>query len=170
MRRVCYSVAMSLDGYIAGPNGEADWIVFDPAIDFGVLFSRFDTVLFGRISYEAARKQGGGVMPGMSRYVFSNTLRQADCPDVTISDNPAETVRTLKASPGRDIWLFGGGTLFRSMLQLGLVDLVQIAVVPVLLGEGLPMLPPPAGRVKLRLAEHRVYKQTGTILLEYDVI
>ena len=65
MRPVCYSVAMSLDGLIAGPNGEADWIVMDPEIDFGQLFARFDTLLMGRKSWEAAKSQGGGGMPGM---------------------------------------------------------------------------------------------------------
>ena len=74
MRRVRYSVAMSLDGYIAGPTGEFDWIPVDPDIDFAALFKDFDTVLMGRKSYEAARKQGGYGMPGPKAYVFSRTL------------------------------------------------------------------------------------------------
>lgn len=170
MRRVCYSVAMSLDGYIAGPNGEIDWIVVDPEIDFGTLFKGFDTMLLGRKSYDAARQQGGGVGTyGMPAYVFSTTLRQADCPDVTVSDNPGGIVRTLKAMAGKDIWMFGGGGLFRSLLQLDLVDAVQVAVIPVLLGDGLPLLPRPATQAKLRLTKHTIYEQTGTILLEYEV-
>ncbi len=167
MRRVCYSVATSLDGYIAGPNGEIDWIVVDPEIDFGVLFKGFDTVLLGRKSYDAARRQGE--MPGMQAYVFSSTLRQADCPNVTVSDNPGDTVRALKSKAGKDIWLFGGGGLFRSLLQLGLVDTVQVAVIPVLLGGGLPLLQHPARQAKLRLVKHTIYEQTGTILLDYEV-
>ncbi|HSE51965.1 MAG TPA: dihydrofolate reductase family protein, partial [Gemmatimonadales bacterium] len=110
MRRVRFSVAMSLDGYIAGPNGEIDWIVMDPDIDFGSLMGSFDTVLLGRKTYEVTRGQGGGGMPGMKAYVFSRTLRQADCPGVVVSGNPAETVAALKeAKAGKDIWLFGGG-------------------------------------------------------------
>ena len=171
MRRVCSSVAMSLDGYIAGPNEEIDWIVIDPQIDFEALFERFDIVLMGRKSYEAARRQGrGGAMPGMHAVVFSRTLRQADCPDVTISSDPGDTVRALKASPGKDIWLFGGGSLFRSLLQLGLVDTVQVAVVPVLLGGGVPMLPHRAVKARLRLSNQTTYETTGTVLLEYDVL
>ena len=168
MRRVRLSVAMSLDGFIAGPNGESDWIVMDPDIDFRALFSAFDTVLMGRKSYEAALQQGSGVgMPGMQAYVFSRRLRQADCPGVIVSDKPAETLAELKAKPGKDIWLFGGGLLFRSFLELGLVDGIEVAIIPVLLGGGLPLLPPPASSAKLKLMNHKVYEKSGTVLLEY---
>lgn len=169
MRAVCYSAAVSLDGYIAGPNGEADWIVMDPEIDFGALFARFDTLLLGRKSYEATRAQGGRGMPGMKSYVFSTTLRPADCPGVILSSDPGETVRTLKQQPGKDIWLFGGGSLFRSLLELGLVDQVQVGIVPVLLGDGLPLVEHPAKRATLELSRHRVYEKTGTVLLDYEV-
>ncbi|HYT05758.1 MAG TPA: dihydrofolate reductase family protein [Gemmatimonadales bacterium] len=168
MRRVCYSVAMSLDGYIAGPKGEYDWIPMDPDMDFGAMFKDFDTVLMGRKSYEAARRQGGG-MPGMPAYVFSRTLRQQDCPDVTVSERPEETVTQLKQEKGKDIWLFGGGELFRSLLELGLVDGVEIGIVPVLLGDGVPMLPRPTTISKLELTQHRVYEKTGTVLVKYAV-
>ena len=170
MRRVRYSVAMSLDGYIADPKGGYDWIIMDPDIDFGALFKAFDTVLVGRKSYEAARKQGGGgAMPGMKEYVFSRTLRQADCPDATVSDNPKEVVAALKREKGKDIWLFGGGELFRSLLELGLVDAVEVGIIPVLLGGGLPMLPSPATSSKLKLTSHRMYEKTGTVMLTYAV-
>jgi dihydrofolate reductase len=171
MRRVRYSVAMSLDGYIAGQKGEYDWIVMDPDIDFGALFKDFDTLLMGRKSYEAARQQGGGGgMPGMKAYVFSRTLSQEDCPGVTVSDDPQETVAALKQAPGKDIWLFGGGSLFASLLELGLVDAVEVAVIPVLLGGGVPLLPHAAQSAKLRLTKHRVYEKTGTVALEYAVV
>jgi dihydrofolate reductase len=170
MRRVRLSVAMSLDGYIAGPNGESDWIVIDPDIDFGALMGSFDVLLLGRKTYEMTRQQGGGGgMPGMHVYVFSRTLHQADCPDATVSDNPAATVAALKAAPGKDIWLFGGGSLFGSLLELGLVDSVELAVIPVLLGAGLPLLPSPASTAKLKLAKHRIYEKTGTVALEYSL-
>jgi dihydrofolate reductase len=60
MRKIVYSVAMSLDGYVAGPNGEADWITTDPEIDFVALFARFDSVLMGRKTYEQVKVMGGG--------------------------------------------------------------------------------------------------------------
>jgi dihydrofolate reductase len=168
MRRVRYSVAMSLDGYIAGPNGESDWILMDPDIDFASLTSSFDTLLMGRKTYEAALQLGGGpAMPGMQSYVVSRTLRQADCPDVTVSADARQTVERLKGADGKDIWLFGGGSLFGSLLGMGLVDAVEVAVIPVLLGGGIRLLPDAANRATLRLAKHRVYEKTGTVLLEY---
>lgn len=170
MRRVRYSVAMSLDGYIADPKGGYDWIVMDPEMDFGAMFKQYDTVLMGRKSYDMARAQGGGGETGkMKTYVFSHTLLQEDCPDVTVSHDPKRTVAELKRQTGKDIWLFGGGELFRSLLELRLVDAVQVGLVPVLLGGGLPMLPNPATLAKLKLTSHHVYPKTGTILLDYSV-
>src|SRR5688572_6506861 len=129
-RRVRYSVAMSLDGYIAGPQGQSDWIVMDPDIDFGALFKEFDALVMGRKTYEAARRQQGPAgFPGMQVHVFSRTLRQSECPDATVSDDPREALAAIKATPGKDIWLFGGGSLFRSLLDLGLVDTVEVAVI-----------------------------------------
>ena len=160
---------MSLDGYIAGPKGEADWIVMDPDIDFESMFSRYDTMLMGRKSYEAAQGQGGGGgMSGMPVFVFSRTLRQDDCRGVTVSDDPKKTVTELKAQPGKDIWLFGGGELFGSFLRMGLVDSVEIAVIPVLLGRGIPMVSGLDVHTRLKLARHVLYR--GFILLEYDVL
>jgi dihydrofolate reductase len=172
MRRVRYGVAMSVDGYIAGPNGEADWIVQDPDIDFGEMFSRFDTLLIGRKTFEAMAKMGGGggSMPGVKAYVISRTMKQADHPKVAIVQDPAALVADLKSKPGKDIWLFGGGELFRSLLAAGLVDGIDVGLIPVVLGEGIPLLPPPANRVRLKLTKQRVYEKSGIIGLEYDVV
>jgi dihydrofolate reductase len=171
VRRLRYQVATSLDGYIAGPHGEFDWIVMDPEIDFAALFAQFDTVVMGRKTFLATLQQGGsGEMPGLNVVVFSRTLRPADYPTVSIVNrDPAEHVRSLKAAPGKDIWLFGGGELFRTLLEAGLVDTVEPAVVPVLLGDGIPMLPSPASRTKLSLSKHRLYPRSGIVLLEYTV-
>jgi dihydrofolate reductase len=169
MRRIRYAVAMSLDGFIAAPKGEADWIVSDPEIDFRALYAQFDTALIGRRTFEVMTggKKKGGAMPGMKTVVVSRTLNQRDYPKVTIiADKVEEAVAALRVGPGKDIWLFGGGLLFRSLLDAGLVDAVEVAVIPVLLGEGIPLLPPPYTQAKLHLTGHKVYK-TGIVSLEY---
>lgn len=169
MRRVRYAVATSLDGFIAGPNGEADWIIMDPNFDFGAMFNEFDTVLLGRRTFEPMATSGIKPMPGMKTFVFSRTLQQRDYPKLTIVADAQETVATMRAQRGKDIWLFGGGSLFRSLAEAGLVDTVEVAVVPVLLGAGIPLLPPPANRIKLTLTAHKVYK-TGIVSLDYRIV
>ena len=169
MRRVRYNVAMSLDGYIAGPGGEYDWIIMDPEIDFGALYAQFDVVLMGRATFEMnASQMSGGGMPGMRVIVCSRTLQAADYPGVTIVDDAAAVVTGLKNQEGKDIWLMGGGALFHRLLEARLVDTVEIGLIPVLLGGGIPMLPPPCRKVKLELTSNKALS-TGIVLLTYNV-
>ena len=169
MKKVVYSVAMSLDGFVAGPAGEADWITMDPEIDFTALFSRFDTLLMGRKTYEQVKAMGGGAaMPGVTSIIASRTMKPEDCPGATvIGDGLTDRVRELRAGGGKDIWLFGGGVLFRSLLDAGLVDEVGVGVMPVLLGGGVPLVSP-GDRARLRLTGHKVYK-SGAVSLDYAV-
>ena len=170
MKRICYAVAMSLDGYIGGPNGEADWIPMDPDMDFAELWSRFDILLMGRKTYEMARtgfEQFG--TQGSEIVVASRTLRREDAPNVTIiSELTLDAVASLRVHAKKDIWLFGGGELFRSLLTMGAVDSVEATVIPVLLGDGLPLLPSYAQRVDLKLVEHKPFR-SGRMLLKYDL-
>ena len=83
---------------------------------------------------------------------------------------PRAFVADLRTAPGKDIALFGGGDLFRSLLAAGLVDEVSFSVIPVLLGGGIPLLPSPADRARLKLKAHRVYEKTGTVGLEYEIL
>jgi dihydrofolate reductase len=111
---------MSLDGYIAGPRGEFDWIPADPDFNFGALAEQFDTIVAGRRTFEPMAVAGRTSMPGMKTMVVSGSLRQEDYPEVVIVPGIAPLAE-LKASPGKDIWLFGGGKLFRSLAEAGLV-------------------------------------------------
>lgn len=168
-RRVRYQVACSLDGYIAGPDGEIDWIVHDPAVDFAEIFGQFDTILMGRRTWEEMPPGGPG-FEGFDVYVFSRTLPPGHPPGVTVvADDVEETLDALRARPGKDIWLFGGGELFHSLLELGQVDTVEPAVMPVLLGGGRPLLPSPAAARRLSLTGRKEYP-SGIVSLAYDVL
>jgi dihydrofolate reductase len=143
----------------------------DPDIDFAAAMDRFDTFLIGRKTFEVMRRMADEAppTPGIRNIVFSRTLRPEDCP-YPVSDDAERVVAALREEPGKDIALFGGGELFRSLLAAGLVDEVGFAVIPVLLGGGIPLLPSPADRARLKLKKHRVYEKTGTVGLEYDIL
>jgi dihydrofolate reductase len=160
---------MSLDGYIAGPNGEADWITPDPEFDFTALYREFDTILVGRRTFELMVAAQRTSIPGMKTVVFSRTLRQQDHPDlVLVAENYAKFVRDLKAGHGKDIWLFGGGSLFSSLVADRLVDTVEARIAPILLGAGISLLPDLDKRVKLSLTAHTISK-TGIVSLKYAI-
>lgn len=178
-RRLRYQVAASLDGYIAAEDGTYDWLVDDPTIDFAGLFAEFDTLVMGRHTY-AIVDANRDAMPdvpdaitdagiyGKDAYVFSRTLTAHRSPGIHIVSGPVEeTIAALKARPGKDLWLFGGGNLARQCFDAGLVDTVEIAVMPILIGSGIPVLPAGA-RVHLTLERERRY-QSGIVMLEYTV-
>lgn len=168
MRRLRYQVACSLDGFIAGPNDEFDWITPEPSFDFEALYAQFDILLMGRRTYEIVRAAGESFR-GKQVIVVSRTLRQENHPDVEIVGEGLEArVRELLAQPGRDIWLYGGGELFSQLLARNLVDTVEPAYIPVLLGGGVPLLASQGVRRRLTLIGHRAYP-SGMMLLEYKV-
>lgn len=169
MRTIRYGVAASLDGYIADEQDGYDWIPMDPDIDFDAIYARYDTLLMGRRTWEVV--EGEGHLRGMEVWVVSRTLKPEEHPDITVvREAELETrVRELQSRPGKDIWLYGGGELFRAMLALDLVDELEVAVLPVLLGGGIPLLPAPAVRRSLRLTKNRLYEKSGILLLEYAI-
>ena len=170
MQKIRYNVAMSLDGYISGPNGEADWIVPDPEVDFAALWAQFDTGLMGRKTYDAAKARlGEAAFSGMNVAVVSRTMKQAEHPKITvISELTRERIQALRGHAVKDIWLFGGGELFRSLLALGEVDMVEVSVMPVLLGDGVKLLPTPAAQTTLKLSSQKIYR-SGIVSLRYEV-
>jgi dihydrofolate reductase len=171
MRQLRYSVAASLDGCVAGPNGEFDWIVVDPEIDFAAMYAGFGGLVMGRRSYDVFVSTGGAVGPALPTYVYSRTLPEGDRDGVTFARDAVSHVRALKdAGDGKPLWLWGGSELFRELARAGLVDGVDVAVIPILLGGGIPLLPSPGPRLALTLRAHRLYAATGTLFLEYDVV
>ena len=171
MRRVRYAVACSLDGFIAGPHDEFDWIPRDPEVDAAQDFSRYDALLIGRRTFDVMRAHGQPTFPGKKNYIFSRTLTRADIPQSSIlSTTPERTVAELRSGTenGKDIWLFGGGELFRTLLAAHLVDDIELTVIPVLLGEGIPLLPG-AHRLSLKRADHKLHKN-GMLSLTYSII
>lgn len=168
MRRVRYQVACSVDGFIAGPDDGFDWITPEPTFDFEELYGQFDTLLMGRRTYEVVRAAGESFR-GKQVVVASRTLRPDEHPDIeVVSDGLEERIRALRTEAGRDIWLYGGGELFSQVLGWGLVDTVEPAFIPVLLGSGIRFLPSSAVRRRLTLVGHRAYP-SGMVLMEYEV-
>ena len=169
MRPVRYGMGMSLDAFIADPEGGTGWMVMDKEYDQRAFFDSIDTVLMGRKTFEVAGKRP---FPGLRTYVFSRTLRPDDFPGVTIvsAEDAASTVAALRAEEGKDIWLGGGGELARSLLAADLVDTVEVGLNPILLGQGVPFLPPhPLPRaVRLELTKHEAYP-SGLVVLIYTV-
>jgi dihydrofolate reductase len=160
---------MSLDGFIADEQGGYGWIPENDDIDFAAYLAKIDALIMGRHTYEllVAHDQVGS-FSDYALYVVSTTLDPAEHPDVTIvSEGVEDFTRELKAQEGKDVWLFGGGQLFRSLLQAGLVDRVEVGVIPVLLGGGVPLLPGFDGFATLHL--HSVENISGVVLMKYDV-
>ena len=143
----------------------------NPEIDFAGMFARFDMFLIGRKTFEAMLRMGSEAKPapGIQNIVCSRTLKPGDHPHVTVSADAGRVVEELRTKPGKDIAIFGGGELFRSLLAAGLVDGVEVSLIPVLIGGGIPLLPSPATRAALKLRKQRVYEKTGTVGLEYDI-
>jgi dihydrofolate reductase len=172
MKKIRYQVAMSLDGYIAGPKGEYDWIVQDKEVDADLtqLWTEFDTFLMGRLTFEVAiAAMGLKAFTGNTVVVVSRTLRPEDHPGVTIiSELTRDSIKELRAKASKDIWLFGGGQLFRALLEMHEVDTVEVGVIPVLLGEGIPLLPPPKMQTSLKLTGQKIY-DSGIVMLTYEV-
>jgi len=169
MRSVIYQVAASLDGYIAGPNGEIDWILHDSTAAPS-LYSSVDTVLLGRRTYEMTLQPGAPKWPkGWRIYVFSRTLRAEEHRKVTIvREHAGRVVQALRADSGGDIWLFGGASLFASLLAEHAVDRVDVAVMPVLLGRGLSLVAAGGTRTRLQLIESHA-SENGIVNLSYKV-
>jgi len=168
MRKIILGVAVSLDGFIEGPNGEYDWCFTDQDYGMSEFFKRTDAVFMGRKSWELTQTMvGGSGIPKMKTYVFSNTLEKAGKDTTLVSGDIKAQIEKIKQEKGKDIWLFGGASLTTSLMNAGLVDEIWLAVHPVLLGEGKPLFSGIKERIKLKLKDSKTYS-SGLVSLTYD--
>ncbi len=174
MRKVILSVAVTLDGFIEGPNGEYDWCFTDQDYGMSAFLKRIDALFYGRKSYELVISQGqsaegAGMFSHIRSYVFSNTLKEVQPPNILVGGDIKAEVMRIKAEPGKDIWLFGGASLTTAFFELGLVDELLLAVHPVLLGSGKLLFQDIPGRTQLKLLESTPY-DSGLVMLRYAVL
>ena len=166
-------LAVSADGFIARADGSVDWLHdYDP-VEFGYndFYAGLGHIVMGRASYEHARAFGPDWHYAGKPCTVVTSQSLADLPPGvrTHGSDFAALAHELRSNIQGDIWLFGGGDLFRSLLNAGMVDTVEPAIIPILLGEGVPFLATPAGRCALKLERHHVYP-SGIVLLEYAVL
>ena len=170
MRKVVLGLAVSLDGFIEGPNGEYDWCIPNPEFDFKEFLNRFDTIFVGRKTYQMSSEMEGGPpgFPKFKEYVFSTTLDKVKAGATLIKGNTKTEVEKIKKEKGKDIWLFGGAGLTASLMNLGLIDELSLAVYPVLLGGGKPLFSNIKDRITLTLLNTKTYS-TGVVSLTYSL-
>ena len=171
MRKVILGVAVSLDGFIEGPNGEYDWCFTDQDYGLSDFFKRVDTLFIGRKTYEMTLAMGdksSSGFPKLKEYIFSTTLDKVKGGATLIKSNIKIEVENIKKEKGRDIWLFGGAGLTTSLINLRLVDQLSLAVHPILLGHGKPLFNNINDRIKLTLIDTKTYS-TGLVSLTYNI-
>jgi len=178
MRKVILNLAVTLDGFIEGPNGEVDWCIMDDDMDFGSFISSIDTIFYGRVSYDAwgnfqpdattshAEKEMWEGIHSKNKFVFSGQNRQ-DEKATFINSDITNRVAEIKQQHGRDIWLYGGASLIKTFINAGLIDVYKVSVHPVVLGTGKPLFEDLKERIGLRLTETNVFK-SGVVQLTYE--
>jgi dihydrofolate reductase len=173
-RRIIASLATSADGYIARPDGAVDWLDRPhPKGNYGLseFFRSIDTILWGRKTYDFAQRMGGlgDFGPKVRNYIFSRRPPAAPADGVEFVSGPiAAFARELRAQPGKDIWMMGGAGLIGSFLDEGEIDEFSIHVIPIFIGEGIPLVEPRHRNVPLTLIETKQFPD-GVVHLNYRV-
>jgi dihydrofolate reductase len=187
MRKIISFMHSSLDGFVAGPNGEMDWIKVDEEIfaHVGKRISEGDTALYGRVTYQMMEGYWptAADKPNATRHdiehskwykkvhkiVLSKTLRDADLTNTEIiSDNLTDRINKIKQKPGEDILLFGSPTATHSLIQLNLIDGYWLFVNPIILGQGIPLFTGIKEKIKLKLFKTQQFS-CGVTELSYIV-
>jgi len=177
-RKIILDLAVTLDGFIEGENGEVDWCIMDPEMGFNHFLNQIDAIFYGRKSYDlwgqfipeiestASEKEFWDLVHSKEKYVFSRTQKGTDHNIVFINDRILEEVNKIKNKPGKDIWLYGGASLITTFINLGLVDEFRLSVHPVVLGEGKPLFVDIKQRLNLKMVNTRTFS-SGVVQLIY---
>ena len=173
MRKVIFSLANSLDNYIARKDGAIDWILSgeEAASAMTEFWKTIDAVVIGRKTYEPVLKSGTPfpTFPGVKNYVLSHTLKESLDKNVEIiGEDAAEFIRRLKTEEGKDIFVMGGGLLAKPLFEANLIDEVGVTIHPVLLGSGIPLFHEISRQVDLELIKSQVFKN-GCVSISYRV-
>ena len=179
-RGVILDLAVTLDGFIEGKNGEIDWCIMDSEMGFTDFLHQIDTIFYGRKSYDLwgkytpqpevseADKEMWEIVNSKQKYVFSRTQKGNEPSATFINSHILEEVNKIKSMPGGDIWLYGGASLITSFVNLDLVDEFRLSVHPVILGEGKPLFIDIKERVNLKLVQTRTFS-SGVVQLIYHL-
>jgi dihydrofolate reductase len=173
-RKIIVYIAVSADGYIARPDGGIEWLDRPrPKGNYGMgeFFKSIDTILWGRKTYKPALKMGypGGFGLKVKNYVFSTTMKGPAAPNVEFVNEPiGPFAQRLRAQPGKDIFMMGGAGLIASFLDVGEIDEFSIHVIPILIGEGIPLVQPRHRNVRLKLISTKRFPD-GVVHLNYSV-
>lgn len=179
MRKVILDLAVTLDGFIEGPNGEIDWCVLDDDMGFDTFLSAVDTIFYGRVSYDAwgnfqpdatatvAEKELWLAVHSKQKIVFSSQPRQDEKAEFIGSEKLSDKVAAMKKQSGKDIWLYGGAGLIRTFIDCDLIDIYRLSVHPTVLGSGKPLFENLDKRINLKLADVRTFK-SGVVQLVYE--
>ncbi|MED1917627.1 dihydrofolate reductase family protein [Bacillus thuringiensis] len=179
-RKIILDLAVTLDGFIEGKNGEVDWCIMDDEMGFVHFLHQIDTILYGRKSYDLwgqftpeiehtdTEKEIWALVHSKEKYVFSKTQKGTDHKAIFINDHILEVVNQLKNMPGKDIWLYGGASLITTFINLGLVDEFRLSVHPVILGEGKPLFIDIKQRMNLSLVNTKTFS-SGVVQLIYHL-
>lgn len=178
MKKIILDLAVTLDGFIEGSNGEIDWCILDDDMDFDGFLSTIDTIFYGRVSYdmwgnyrpdENAGPEENNLWKAVhskNKYVFSSQKRENENA-VFIDSHIAETVAEIKRQDGKNIWLYGGASLIKTFIDLNLIDIYRISVHPIALGKGKPLFEDLKDRLNLQLIKANVFK-SGVVQLIYE--
>jgi dihydrofolate reductase len=171
MRKVILGVAVSLDNRIEGSQGEYDWCFTDRDYGMTDFLKSVDAIFYGRKSYEMMLTVSSGheMFKGKTNYIFSrnSTIQFSDA--TLIHDDIVAKVQLLKSQPGKNIWLFGGAGLTKSLLQAGLVDELWLSIHPIVLGNGKLLFDNLDKRIYTELIETKTY-DTGLVSVRYKVL